>query len=309
MKILTIILAALMDLIPAGEATLKPLQQRDSILVADQVEYGFSLEKQEGLAGIGLSDFAPISSDTLVLVRNWQLDTLKNGVVEGSVVLAPFEEGTYYLPDILLSRFYADGSTDTLIFAGRALDVKTMPVDTATFKIHPLKKQITYPVTVAEVLPYVGGGLGIIALVVLAVMFLPLLFVKKRPKAESRKDPAHIVALRDLEHYNDGKFWVPEKQKAFYSGITDVLKTYMDDSFGIDAPEMTTAELFAELSGKPGVTPEIYKELNDLFVRADFVKFAKYVASDEENKKAVPLCVRFVTTTYNAKLEEKQDVL
>lgn len=308
MKILTVILAALMDLIPAGEANLTPLQQRDSALVADQFKYGFTLERQDDLLGIGLSDFASISSDTLVVVRNWQLDTLRNGTVEGSVVIAPFEEGTYYLPDILLSRHHADGTVDTLVFAGRALDVKSMPVDTATFNIHPLKEQITYPVTFAEVIPYVGGGVGIIALVVLAIMFLPLLF-RKRKQKEEHKDPAHIVALRDLEKYNDNAYWVPGKQKAFYSGITDVLKTYIDDSFGIDAPEMTTAELFDELAGKSGVTPELYKELSDLFVRADFVKFAKYVASEEDNKKALPLCVRFVTATYNAQLEEKQNVL
>lgn len=84
---------------------------------------------------------------------------------------------------------------------------------------------------------------------------------------------------------------------------------YIDETYGIDAPEMTTAELFDELSDKSGVTPELYKELKDLFERADFVKFAKHVASEEENKKALPLCVRFVTTTYNAQLEEKKDVL
>ena len=52
--------------------------------------------------------------------------------------------------------------------------------------------------------------------------------------------------------------------------------------------------------------------MKELFERADFVKFAKYVADDEQNAKALPLCVRFVTTTYQAEIEEEakeKDVL
>ena len=44
MKVLTLILAAMLDMVPAGQAYLKPLQPRDSILIADQLEYGFQLD-------------------------------------------------------------------------------------------------------------------------------------------------------------------------------------------------------------------------------------------------------------------------
>ena len=43
-------------------------------------------------------------------------------------------------------------------------------------------------------------------------------------------------------------------------------------------------------------------------VRADFVKFAKYVASEDENAAALPVAVRFVTETYRVEVEnEAQD--
>ena len=35
----------------------------------------------------------------------------------------------------------------------------------------------------------------------------------------------------------------------------------------------------------------------------DFVKFAKFTASDEDNAKALPVAVRFVTSTYQSDLE------
>ena len=64
-------------------------------------------------------------------------------------------------------------------------------------------------------------------------------------------------------------------------------------------------ELFEELKGCEGVTPQMYESLKKLFERADYVKFAKYVADDEENAQALPLSVNFVTSTYQAQIEEE----
>ena len=208
------------------------------------------------------------------------------------------------MPDIYVLRRNASGSIDTLHFSGPSLSVMTMPVDTATFSIHPLKAQINYPVTFAEVLPYIAGGLGGIAVIVLLCVFLPKLF-RRKSKEEKAQEPAHIEALRELEKYRSDKYWVPSHQKAFYSGITDILKNYIDRRFGIDAPEMTTIELFEDLKGCEGVTPQMYESLKKLFERADYVKFAKYVADDEENAQALPLSVNFVTSTYQAQIEEE----
>ena len=48
---------------------------------------------------------------------------------------------------------------------------------------------------------------------------------------------------------------------------------------------------------------ELQDGLKDLFERADFVKFAKFTASDDENAAALPFAVRFVTTTYQADVD------
>ena len=79
----------------------------------------------------------------------------------------------------------------------------------------------------------------------------------------------------------------------------------------MDAPEMTTSELFSALKKEKDITPEMYSELQALFERADFVKFAKLIASDEQNAAALPVAVRFVTSTYKIEPEEgwKEDVL
>ena len=52
----------------------------------------------------------------------------------------------------------------------------------------------------------------------------------------------------------------------------------------------------------------VYK--HELFERADFVKFAKFTASDEDNAAVLPMAVKFVTSTYQADVEreEKKEV-
>ena len=100
--------------------------------------------------------------------------------------------------------------------------------------------------------------------------------------------------------------WAPEKQKAFYSGVTDTLREYMSERYGIGAMEMTTAEIFDEMKSVDA-PKELVQETKELFERADFVKFAKYVASDDDNAAALPVAVRFVTETYQAEIETESD--
>ena len=322
MKLLILILTALLDVVPSGDATLQQLQKRDSILIADQLRYGVTLNGVKAEQQIALPDFQSASNDTLTILGGWQMDTLVNGRtvhsrnakaaakilrkpfdLNASIVLAPFEEGLYQLPDIPV-LLGTGGKFDTLVFSGLEMDVKTMPVDTTTFEIHDIKGQILYPVTFKELLPWIGSGLLAAALIALAV-WLIVRASRRKAEALKPKDPAYIVALRELDKYRSDKYWAPDKQKAFYSGITDALKFYMDERFGVDAPEMTTAELFDALKSDKDITPGMYSDLKELFERADFVKFAKHIASDEENAKALPLAVSFVTTTYQTDIEKE----
>ena len=322
MKFLTIILAAIMGVLPAGKAFLEPLQQRDSLLVADQIKYGFRLDSVKAGTGLSLQDLSKASNDTLSLVRGWQIDTLKTFRMsrkdktpyynlQGSIILAPFEEGHYSLPPIAVLRTFDGGKVDTLLFEAAQMDVKTMPVDTASFKLHDIKGQMAYPLTFAEVFPWAAGAWLLITLSILAVCLVKVGRQRRSGAIARHKDPPYIVALRELDKYRGDKYWAPEKQKSFYSGITDILKSYMEDRFGVDAPEMTTAELFDALKGHKDITPELYAETKSLFECSDFVKFAKHTAAEEDNAKALPTAVRFVTSTYHTELEEEQktDVL
>lgn len=296
-----------------GETFMEQLQKRDSVLIADQLRYGVELNGVEDGSALAL----PVIKDTLMrdieIVELWQLDTLKFNKksnerdIRASIVITSFEDGEYLLPGIPVAIRRPSGNVDTLYFKGQDVLFCTMPVDTATFVIHDLKGQMKYPLTFAEVLPWLllalalaGAGVGI--------WYWVQYRRRKREEAESH-DPAHIIALRKLDAYRGDKFWAEPKQKAFYSGVTDALREYICARYGVSAMEMTTAEIFSALK-KSDMPEDLKKDLQALFELSDYVKFAKYVASDEENAGVLPLGVRFVTTTYQEEVEgENKNVL
>ena len=292
---------------------LQPLQERDSVLIADQLLYGFELDGVTEGTRLIPTEIADSLDQNILSLSPWILDTVKvtrSGKenprtldIKGSVRIAPFLEGEYELPPIELRRLAPDGTEDTLVFDPLRLEVKTMPVDTATFEIHDIKGQVRYPVTFAEVFPWVLLY-WVLAVIIILIVCLVMIRRRKSDPEYVRKDPAHIVALRQLDSYRGSSLWAPEKQKAFYSGVTDTLRAYMAERFGFGAMEMTTAEIFDEMKDKDA--PEkVVGEVKELFERADFVKFAKYVASDDENAAALPVAVRFVTETYQAEVENE----
>lgn len=304
------------SVVPAGETYVRQLQQRDSILIADQLEYGFELDGIQASDSFALPDFSQEKfMDSVEVVRSWKVDTLAFegkrkdpsrhvGRIRASIVIAAFEEGIYMLPPLAVQRTRG-GDVDTLVFDPQTIEVCTIPIDTATFVIHDIKDQIRYPLTMAEVLPYIFAFQALAVLVILAVCLI--MTRKRKEQKAAHSDPPYIVALRGLDRYRGDKFWAPDKQKTMYSGITDTLRTYIEARFGINAEEMTTAEIFDGLKSSGEITPDLYSEVKELFELSDFVKFAKHTAGDEENARAIPTAVRFVTSTYQTQLDAEAE--
>ncbi|HBH07850.1 MAG TPA: hypothetical protein DDX40_00345 [Rikenellaceae bacterium] len=300
-------------LIRSEDSFLEPLQKRDSALIGDQFRYGFHLKDVAEGTRFALPDFSRGFMDSVEIVFPFMADTVKihgkknepkSYDIDVSMIITSFDEGEYELLPLSLIRASGVDRIDTLVFASKTLDIFTMPVDTTTYQIHDIKGQIRYPLKASEVIPYVLGIWGV-AIVVILIWAMLAMRRKNDKGAITHKDPPYLVALRRLDRFRGSKYWAPEKQKAYYSGITDALREYIDARYGIDAMEMTTAEIFKDLKSS-GVPADLYEEMKTLFETADFVKFAKASASDEENAAALPAAVRFVTVTYQSQLAEEE---
>lgn len=279
---------------------------RDTMLIGDQIEWvidltfregdRFFVEKPDEQPAPGVETISPMTFDTV---------SLKKGIVNvrGTAILTAFDSGSYFLPPLVTAIGHTDGSVDTVIFDSPVMEVTTIPVDTATFKPYDIKGQIKYPLTLKEMLPWFG-----LALFAAALIFVVVRLIKAHRENTSFfgkpvvKDPPHIVALRSLDRIRSQKLWQNDKQKQFYTAVTDTLRLYVSERYDISALESTSAEIFENLKDK-GIEPSLYGKVQELFETADYVKFAKHKASDLENEEAVPTAIKFVNETYMQQIE------
>ena len=106
---------------------------------------------------------------------------------------------------------------------------------------------------------------------------------------------AVVEEIREKLGANPLPICIPIGSEDKFAGIVDLIAMkaiYYDQ----DSKELVNYEI-------KDIPADLYDEARSLFERADFVKFAKYVATDEENASAVPVAVRFVTQTYQTEID------
>jgi hypothetical protein len=114
--------------------------------------------------------------------------------------------------------------------------------------------------------------------------------IKVEPKL-----PPHTQALQEIERIKEDKHLRMTDPKAYYTELTDVLRTYMAERFGFNAMEMTSSEIIdhlLETNDKASIS-----ELKYLFETADLVKFAKHSPLMNENDMNLVNAVEFINHT------------
>ena len=307
-----IMLLAALALISAGlyaqGGTPRTRLSRDTILIGDQIEWIIPLEMAPGEKYF-LEDVADPPAPGVEIIKPLEIDTLKSArgklAIEGRIILTSFDSGSYYLPPLIAMIERKNGAVDTLYMEGPTLEVTTVPIDTATYQIKDLKGQIKYPLQLKEVLPWVGAALLLAALIYALIHWIRMRRANRTFLGKPIvKDPPHIVALRTLDKIRKAKLWQNDKQKQFYTEVTDALRVYIAGRYGIVAMERPSGEMLADLK-KQDIEAGLYDNIAELFSRADLVKFAKYQASQQENEAAIPDAVRFVNSTYMQEIDEQ----
>lgn len=283
---------------------------RDSILIGDQVIWSVPISIKDGESAMFVQPDEPVAPGVETIIP-FHVDTIagKHGNIdlEGRMTITSFDSGSFFMPPVI-AMVARGGSVDTIFYDGPVLEVNTIPVDTATFQLYDIKGQKTYPLRFGEVFPWV--------LLVIAAGFAVwavIRFIRNRRNNRDFfgrlkvSDPPHIVALRDLEKIRGQKLWQNNKQKQFYSAVTDVLRRYMAGRYEFPAMEQTSAEIFENLKGRE-IDGDMLESIKQLFSTSDFVKFAKHTATDTECEEAIPTAVRFVNATFEQQLvEEKKE--
>ncbi len=292
--------------VPQVTARLEP----DSIGIGDRFDLVIDVDR-DLVQVVEFPDF-DLKDGRIELVENMPVDTLSRDgrrlKLRKRYRLAAFEEGRYNMGRARV--LYADKNIVDTLSAGDSLrlEVSTFRIDSTSQSIYDIKPQKNLPFRYGEISGYVGWGLFVVVLL-LAGGYALLRWLKARGKAfgdlfrAAPPRPAHEVAISDLEKLHHQKLWQNQKHKLYYSGITDILRTYIAGRWGISAMEMTSDEIIEAMRSED-LPDKAAMDLTAILRDADLVKFAKDTPDAEQNEADYLKAYYFVEETKIVEEEE-----
>ncbi len=208
-------------------------------------------------------------------------------------LLEPFTSGTFTIPSLKFSFEDASGKKDSLLTDPVKLEVTSIASkEAARMKIHPIEDILPPPPSRR----WFWIGIGALPLAAAAVLLLALAR-KKRIPPPPPPIPPHVTALKRLKALAESGLLKQGRIKEFHFTLSDIVRFYIEDRFGLHAPERTTEEFLHEISRNDKIPPHFRGMLDDFLRQCDMVKFAKYTPEDAEIEAAFNMAREFVEKT------------
>ncbi len=263
------------------------IAERVRMMLETRAEKGWRAELPR--FGDKLSDFG------IVDYRNFQPELGDAGaiVTRRLYVLEPFLSGEYKIPPMQI-QFYAEGDSTLHVLESDTISVlvaSLLGADTTSFAIHDIAPPASYPFGWRNVL--------VIAACVAAAGAAVFIFLKRRRIREKLAPPlpAHEKAYRRLQRLLESGLLDEKRYREFTSIVADILRQYIEDRYGLRAPERTTEEFLVEAGAGLSVTRDQKGILEEFLVHCDLVKFAALEPSPEDVKSSFNTCKDFIEAT------------
>jgi hypothetical protein len=195
--------------------------------------------------------------------------SLENGntAIKGIYKITSFDSGHWVIPSFALTK---------------GIQTDTIPVD-VVFSEFDLKQDYHDIKDIIEVAPpkkkswwwFIAGGALLLAAI--AIYWLR----KKKPAPAATPDveiDPYEEAMKQLEQLQRDK---PEARQ-YHSRLTDIFRLYIFRKKGILSLQKTTADLVLQL-GELNFSREQFNKLSIALRLSDFVKFAKYVPTNDDD--------------------------
>ncbi len=279
------------------------------IFIGDQTGFTFTVD-QPGDITLNLPEFRDTLIKNIEVLAGPVTDTTirddGNIRITERYLITSFDSGSYVIDPVFaelsgedgLRRFYSDYSYL------RVMRVNLTPPDTTT-GIFDIVAPYKAPVTAAEVLPWVL--IAAVAAVILWFIFKIVKRLRKKETAQAEpviKDPPHIIAFRELEKLRYGQLWQKGEIKPYYSRLTEILRQYIEDRYGVFSLELTTDETLRALLRTGFKKDAVYDLLRSVLTDADLVKFAKHKPSPAEHDICFNNAWQFVSDTVEKAVNE-----
>lgn len=310
------LLAATLFVGTANAQQIKATASLDSaqILIGDQVKLFLEIDHPKNV-DVQFPAVPDTIADLIEVISRSGIDTFELDNEEfikqiQSYTITSFDSGSYRIPPYWFN-IDMDGNIDSIPSNGVTLNVYSMQIDT-TKGPTDIKMPYGAPLTLKEVTPYILG-----VILIGAIIFFILYSIKRKKnnqpifaRPQKPKEPAHVVALRELDRIKTEKVWQKGKTKQYYSELTDAVRTYIEDRFEIRAMEQTTDETLESFRAQKGfINEKNFTNLTQLLQLADLVKFAKYQPLPDDDNLSLVNSYFFVNDTKKEeqkKAEEEQ---
>ena len=267
---------------------------KDSILIGEQLNFIINLEisKTDQVIFPEGQTFAPLE-----MVESFVPDTLRENdkiTLLKKYALTQFDSGGYTIPPQKILINEKVFTTDSLRIA-----VNTVPVDTIAQQLFDIKDIIN--VEKSNSFPWfwvlaIVLGLGLIA----ALLYF---FVWRKKKLTEEEKVALLApydrAMMELKKLENSKYLIQDEYKQYYSELTGIVRSYLEEDVHVSALESTTDQLIEKLemlkdAGNLKLDNETLNQFKKILQTSDLVKFAKSkpeASVAEQDRKAIETIV------------------
>lgn len=276
-----------------------------TILIGNQTRLSFEISQQPKQLVV-----TPVFTDTIIggleLVEPGKADTVDSPdghlLITQRYTVTAFEDSLLYIPPY---PFIVNGDT----VWSKSLSLKVIQpyqIDTASNQIADIKPVLNPPFNWMGFFQIVLLVLTIVIIIVLAIYLIRKLIHKKPVFANTTPEivlPPYELAIQKLNEIKQQKLWQQNRAKEFHTELTDVLREYIEKTFGIPGLEMTSEEIISNLNHLRFESKTAYSALQQILKLADLVKFAKWSPIPQENELSLNNAYLFVNET---KIEEEK---
>jgi hypothetical protein len=248
----------------------------------------------------------PIFHDSLCqnidVVGESKIDSLSGNKSVQSLVITSYEPGQWQITPQPFVIKTATGN-DTIYSTVSFLQVDSVAIDT-TGVIRDIKKVEWIMPSFSDFIPLLIALATIGLIVFLVIRYWPGSKKGGQKAAPQVIEPPHIIAMRELDKLKAQKLWQQKQTKEYYSRLTAIIRTYIEQQFGLKAMEQTSAEIIRDIHEKGLETKLNISDLRKLLSLADLIKFAKGEAQPEENIEHLERAYDFVKSSRQAIMED-----
>ena len=254
------------------------------------------------------------SFGALEVIESYKIDTIKSNDKYELIKkygLIQFDSGKYTIPRI------------PIIINGKTAYSDSLKIEVANVKVDTLKQKM-FDVKDIAAAESVSNGWWKYLLAILALIGLGFLgyylfkkFYKKPEKVEEIIYTSPIEkATSLLQQLEKKELWQRGEVKSYYSELTDIARTYIEEEIHVPAMESTTSELIVSLRNvaknkKLKLSKETLENLEKVLMQADLVKFAKVKPLDfeiEEDKKRITSTIVTIHKAIPEVVEDKDEL-